>query len=223
MAVAITVNAQSKYEEPGNLCVRWNFPGLIDPFGNNLTLGAEYRILPKWSVMADAGWVFTQAAYKENKTSGYLVRPAVRFYPRVNKFWFFETQLHYKHLRRKGYNWVSHDQQNGVAAYERYEAIRQSANSYSINLLCGTQLPLRKPGRDRKDFYRWKIEYYWGLGIHTYRATEPVVVTDNSFGRMSDTFNFPRESHTTATPQFGITIVYRLLDNSLRKKKTEMP
>ncbi|MDH7464034.1 DUF3575 domain-containing protein [Chitinophagaceae bacterium 26-R-25] len=213
LVAAVQVFAQSKYDEKGDLSVRWNFPGMIDPFNSNLTMGAEYRFLPHWSFVADAGWIFASLSEGE-KVSGYLIRPAVKYYPSLRHLFFFEAQLHYKYIQKKGATWVPHEVLNDIPTYEKYENVRIYARSYSLNLLCGTQLPLRKPGGAKWDrLNRWKFEYYWGVGFHYYEETKPPDIAGTD-----DFLPFPGLSQFAVTPQLGITLVYRLVDKSKTKK-----
>lgn len=214
LVIAAQLSAQSKFEEKGNLGIRWNILGMIDPFGFNLTLGAEYRFSPHWSFVADAGWIFAQAD-AEGKVNGYLLRPAVKFYPSLHKFFFFEAQLHYKYIQKQQKAWVPYDVHDGIAAYQKYENVRLHAKSYSLNLLCGTQSRLRKPGGAKWDYLnRLKFEYYWGVGIHYYEETKPIGV-----GSTDGFIPFPNQSQFALTPQAGITLTYRLVDKSIIKKR----
>lgn len=213
LVVAAHLSAQSRYDQKGDLSVRWNFPGMIDPLSCNLTMGAEYRFLPHWSFLADAGWIFASPSEGGN-VSGYLIRPAVRYYPSFRHFFFFEAQFHYKYIQKKGNAWVPHEVQNDIPTYEKYESVRINAKSYSLNLLCGTQSPLRKPGGAKWDrLNRLKFEYYWGLGFQYYEETKPagVVSQDNSIP-------FPGQPIFFLMPKLGVTLVYRLVDKSMAKK-----
>lgn len=205
--------SQSKYDVKGDLSVRWNFPGMIDPLNCNLTVGAEYRFLPHWSFVADAGWIF--ASPSEGKgVSGYLIRPALKYYPSFRHFFYFEAQLHYKYIQQTEQAWVPHEVQNDIPTYEKYENVTVHAKSYSLNLLCGTQSLLRKPGGAKWDrLNRLKFEYYWGVGFQYYGETKPtgVVPRDNSIP-------FPDQPFFFLMPKLGITLVYRLVDKSIVKK-----
>jgi hypothetical protein len=213
LVIATHLSAQSRYDEKGNISVRWNFPGMIDPLNCNLTMGAEFRFLPHWSFVADAGWIFASPG-EGGRVSGYLIRPAARYYPSLRHFFFFEAQLHYKYIQKTGQAWVPHEVQNDIPTYEKYENVRMYARSYSLNLLCGTQSPLRKPGRAKWDrLNRLKFEYYWGVGFHYYDETKPVGIAATD-----DFLPFPGLSQFALTPQLGITMVYRLVDKSLVKK-----
>ncbi|MBV4359793.1 DUF3575 domain-containing protein [Pinibacter aurantiacus] len=213
LVIAAHLSAQSKYDQKGDLSVRWNFPGMVDPLSSNLTMGAEYRFLPHWSFVADAGWIFASPS-EGGKVSGYLIRPAVRYYPSLRHFFFFEAQFHYKYIQKKEQAWVPHEVQNDIPIYEKYEDVKLNARSYSLNLLCGTQSTLRKPGGAKWDrLNRLKFEYYWGLGFHYYEEAKPT-----RSAATNDFITFPSESTFVLTPQLGITLVYRVVDKSMAKK-----
>jgi hypothetical protein len=213
LAIAIQLSAQSKFDEKGSLSIRWNFPGMIDPLGCNLTMGAEYRLSPHWSFLADAGWIFA-SPNEGGKVSGYLIRPAARYYPSLRHFFFFEAQFHYKYIQKEEHAWVPYDMQNGIPAYQKYENVTVHAKSYSLNLLCGTQSRLRNPGGEKWDrLNRLKFEYYWGLGLQYYGEAKPARIVPQN-----NSIPFPDQSFFFLMPKLGITLVYRLVDKSMSAK-----
>src|SRR5688500_5033314 len=77
--------------------LRLDFLGLMDPFDNTFSVGMQHSLSRHFSVAVDAGWIFHSQYFRNAKSSnGILLRPAFRWYPRVEGRGFVETELHYK-------------------------------------------------------------------------------------------------------------------------------
>jgi hypothetical protein len=141
------------------LTARFNYTGLIDPFDQNLSFGAEYKLNGHWSTGLDLAWVLTSAYLSESKhANGLIARPFVRYYPWGNKKGFFEAVVNYKYVSYGIKDWVGKDVTNGVPAYQEYTTFHFNKNAFGLHLNAGTSANL---SRDK----RLKMEFYLGIGV----------------------------------------------------------
>ncbi len=188
----------------GKVFIRMYLPGLIDPMDNNITAGFEYKLSPRWSVMMDAGLVFTSLYYNEYKsyrTSGYILRPGIRRYFSEQNKWFLEAQFHYKQVIYKVEDWVDRGMVNGVSAYEEFTTFHYRKNAAGINIIGGIK---KSVGKRKKAFF----EFYAGAGIRykeegAYHAPEDMRIRDSGIKRTFGGNIFP------ALP-VGVRFIWRL-------------
>lgn len=147
-----------------DVIVRINFPGLLDFYDQNISLGAEYQFNPQWSAGIDAGYIFQSEYISKNKgVKGMILRPFVRYYLKEKRTGFLEANLHYKQVVYKVKDWIGRDVINGVPAYEELSIFDFNKSVFGINLAIGTKWNL-----DRKN-NRIKLEPYAGLGARIKR------------------------------------------------------
>jgi len=87
--------------------LRFNPLGLADFNDVNLSFGVEKKITKKSSVALDASFVFHSQSFRDisNRSRGFILRPAYRFFPSNSKF-LLEIQLHYKQVTHRMTDWV---------------------------------------------------------------------------------------------------------------------
>src|SRR5687767_2810467 len=108
----------------GTTFLRFNPLTIVDLSEPNISFGIESRFTNNISAALDAGYiVYSQRFHSMGRSSGFIVRPAFRFFPDNSRI-FFEAELHYKQHTHRIHDWVGHDQVNGVAAYEEYKQFR---------------------------------------------------------------------------------------------------
>lgn len=157
------VRAQSTVQsppQPYKAAIRFNFTGLIDPVDNNISLGGELPFHPNWSVTTDLAYI-EHSAYFTNirRVSGYMVKPAIRFYPfSLHHNGFFEAVLFYKQASYHLRDYLGKDCSNGVPAYEQYQDFTYRKRVAGLNLQMGLQTALSRNKRLR-------FEAWLGLGL----------------------------------------------------------
>ena len=142
---------------PKTLLLRVNPLGLLDFNDNNLSIGAEYRFKPAWSVSADIAYIFDNYTEDLKRTRGFIFRPAVRKYYGRQLNSFFEAELHYKYVSYTLEGWVNRNVVNGTPSFEQY------TRYHLIKKVAGLQIKTGAQERLIKD--RLWIEIYAGVGI----------------------------------------------------------
>ena len=139
---------------------RINFLGVLDVYDHNISLGAEYRIHPEWSVGLDAGYIFQSSYIEENRgVSGIILRPFFRHYFKKNRNGFVETHIHLKTVRYKVNGWIGKDVVEGVPSYEEFTTFYYNKKIFGISFILGRNFNLV----NKHD--QVKLEPYFGLGI----------------------------------------------------------
>ena len=140
--------------------LRFNFTGLADPIDNNISLGGEFPFQPNWSFITDLAYIeFSSYFSKIQQSSGYIIKPAIRFYPAsLNHNGFFEAVLFYKKAHYRLRDWLGKDCSNGIPAYEQYQDFSYNKQVTGLNFQMGLQTDL-----SRNKLLRF--EAYLGLGI----------------------------------------------------------
>lgn len=139
---------------------RINFLGVLDGYDHNISLGAEYRFHPEWSVGLDAGYIFQSGYIEENKgVSGIILRPFLRHYFKENRKGFVETHIHFKTVRYKVSDWIGKEVVEGVPSYEEFTTFHYNKKIFGISFIVGRNFNLIK----KHDLV--KLEPYFGLGI----------------------------------------------------------
>lgn len=146
--------------EPYKAALRFNFTGLADPVDNNISLGAELPVRPNWSLIMDLAYIEYSSYFSyARRTSGYMIKPAIRLYPSsLHHNGFFEAVLFYKQVNYHLRDYLGKDCSNGIPAYEQYQDFVYKKRVGGINLQMGLQTAL---SRNR----RVQFEAWIGLGL----------------------------------------------------------
>lgn len=139
--------------------IRINISGLLDPIETNFSGGLEYRLKDNLAVSLDVGYIFYNYYYQQRNgnSSGFLFRPAIRYYTDEAKRFYIEAELHFKTVTTKLTDWLGKDCVNDVRTYETFTAFKIRKNVIGLNLKIGYQIKLSK------DDKLW-LEPYFGLG-----------------------------------------------------------
>lgn len=145
-----------------DIFLRWNVSSLLDLLEPNVSIGAEYRIKENFSVSLDAGYLFYSQFYSSvdnQNATGFIVRPAVRYYPDSKRRFFIEGEFHFKQVTYQLTDWLQRDlSSNGVPSYQEYTDFKLRKQVFGFNAKLGYVLPLSKDNKI------W-LEPYWGIGI----------------------------------------------------------
>lgn len=154
------LSGQQQHKQPAfPWSVRFNFTGLADPYDGNISIGAEYAVGSRLSVIADFAYIFYARFPSEIlSASGVLIRPVIRYYMSNSPIIFFEAAPFYKHAGYKMEDWVGKDCINGIPAYKQYQKYIFRRRVLGLNLQAGIQAVLSKDKALR-------LEFYTGLGI----------------------------------------------------------
>ena len=145
-----------------NTFLRFNIINLLDFSEPTLSFGAETRINPRVSLALDAGYILMSQRFREHGTSsGFVLRPAVRYFPENTKI-FFECELHYKQHTHHINDWLGRDISGGVPAYQEYRQFRLRKQVMGLHLKFGTLIPITN---------RMWFELYVGVGPHFRKFT----------------------------------------------------
>lgn len=180
--------------------VRFNFLGVGDPYDENASFGGEYRFAPQWSAGSDGAYIFS-SKYISNaeKTSGFILRPFVRYYPNKRKG-FLEVQLHYKYASYQITDWLGKDVNNGQAAYEEYTSFQFRKKAWGVHLIGGSSANLTENKRLR-------MEFYIGLGVRYKKQYVPHGIYLHQNGTFVELYN---PHYNTVVLPIGVRLVYDL-------------
>ena len=180
---------------------RFNFLGLLDPYDENASIGAEYKFAPQWSFGMDAAYIFNSAYLRDSKQcQGFIFRPFLRFYPDNGRREYFEAELHYKHVSYQLTGWQGKDVIDGVPSYEEYTTFHYIKNAYGVNIKFGTWSNLTN---DKK----LRLEYFIGLGLRFKRQHS----ANGSYSPGTDFFmGLYKPDYATPVLPMGIRLVYDL-------------
>lgn len=132
--------------DPYAAALRFNFTGLVDPVDNNISLGGEFPFHPDWSITTDLAYIEHSSYFSNIKqASGYIIKPAIRFYPSsLHHSGFFEAVLFYKQARYHLRDYLGKDCVNGIPAYEQYQDFTYRKRIGGLNLQMGVQTGLSR-------------------------------------------------------------------------------
>jgi len=185
----------------GNTFLRFNIANIVDVSEPNISFGAERRISDHFSLALDAGYILMSQQFRDNgNSSGFIIRPAVRYFPEKSKI-FFEAELHYKQHTHHLADWIGRDVVAGVPAYEEYRDFRLRKQVIGPHLKFGAVMPVKK---------RLWFEFYVGIGIH-WRKYTVVEGRDLAyrFNQQFETISTGNTEKLVAMP-IGWRILYRL-------------
>jgi hypothetical protein len=154
-----TINGRGLRADTGTLYLRCSPLGFIDLYDGNINLGGEYRLNNTWAATLDAGAILYSTYFISDRTSGFLFRPGIRFYPKGDKDFFIDMQLHYKNVTYRIKDWLQKDVVANVASYEEYKVFRFKKQVMGVHVMAG----FRDYFGDSRRFY---LEGYVGLGLH---------------------------------------------------------
>ncbi len=152
--------SQKKIFHANDKFVRINVSGLLDPIETNISGGMEYRLKDNLSVSLDAGYIFYSRYYqlKNGNSSGFLLRPAIRYYTDYYKKFYVEAELNFKTVTTKLTDWLGKDCVNNVRTYEEFTTFKIRKNIIGLNFKSAYLINLSKNNK------LW-LEPYFGLGI----------------------------------------------------------
>ena len=185
----------------GNSFLRFNIINLLDVSEPTLSFGAEKRISSHVSFAVDAGYILMSQRFREHgHSSGFVIRPAVKYFPENTKI-FFEAELHYKQHTHHISDWLGRDIAGGVTPFEDYREFRLRKQVAGLHLKFGTLIPVTN---------RFWVELYIGVGPHFRKFT---IVEQKDF-----VYNFELVYENVSTGQteslvaipMGCKILYRL-------------
>lgn len=184
--------------------IRINVSGLLDPIETNFSGGLEYRLKDNVAISLDAGYIFYNNYYQQRNgnSSGFLLRPAIRYYTDDAKRFYIEAEFHFKKVTTKLTDWLGKDCVNDVRTYEEFTSFKIRKNVLGVNLKIGYQVKLSKNDK------LW-LEPYFGLGIR-YKK-EFVLHEPTSCYRFASIFNRRNEVANTNKMQGSIPFGLRFL------------
>ena len=185
----------------GNTFIRFNALGLADISEPNISFGVEKRIGKRISLAFDAAYiVYSERFHSSGRSSGFILRPAMRYYPDNSRI-FLEAELHYKQHTHHIRDWIGHDIVEGVPSYEVFEAFRLRKKVVGPHLKMGRLIPVTQ---------RLWLEAYIGLGVHFRKYT--VVGNPDLIYRFNQNFNEVTTGETVRLMAFpaGWRVLYRL-------------
>jgi hypothetical protein len=183
------------------MTARFNFTGLADPYDANASLGAEYKFAAQWSAGSDVGYIFSSEYVADNKrTTGFIVRPFLRFYPNAERKIFLEMQLHYKYASYQLKDWLGKDVVDGVPSYEEYTTFHFIKKAMGIHFNVGTSANL---SRNKK----LRLEFYIGLGVRHKKQYADKGAYIRERGWFVDLY---QPDYSTLVMPMGVRLVYDL-------------
>jgi hypothetical protein len=185
----------------GSTLLRFNIINLVDVSEPNISFGAERRISGRLSLALDAGYiVHSQRFHDIGRSSGFIIRPAVRYFPEKSRI-FLEAEVHYKQHTHHIHDWIGRDVVAGVPAYQEYKEFRLRKQVIGPHFKFGTLIPVNN---------RFWFEFYVGVGIHFRKYSvvgeKNVVYTFNQDLQTVTT----GDSKTLVAVPVGWRILYRL-------------
>jgi hypothetical protein len=179
-------------------------PSVIIGVDYTAMFGVEHRIKNNLGLVLDAGYLFYSTYFDQSRikgTSGFSVRPGIRWYHGKQKKEFFQFQVFYKQADYKIYDWLGKDCVDDVPAYEQLQNFTYRKQTVAFNLMAG-------------ELYRFSDrlygELYVGVGVKIkwQAPTEP-----NSCYRNEDNdvgFNMYRPRSVGPNIPAGFKLIYKL-------------
>jgi hypothetical protein len=148
-----------------------------------LLAGYEKRLTPKIFLGSEAGYIFASDyigndAESENHGSGFIIRPALRWFVADNDKFYLQPQVFYKQVTHKMHDWLGKNAVNGVPSYEELQDFKYRRKVSGFNFIAGFVLPLSQRNRSY-------IDLYFGLGVRNKKsmiAGEPRSVYNRATG-----------------------------------------
>src|SRR5690349_10490876 len=133
-----------------------------------LMAGYEYKFNPKLSLVSELGYILGSSYMRgdeqnSTKASGFIIRPALRFYMNTRNNFYFQAQVFYKVVTHPMNDWLGKNCVDGVPAYEQLEDFKYRRKITGVNGIVGWLLPL---SRGEKSY----LDLYFGLGARNKNA-----------------------------------------------------
>jgi hypothetical protein len=162
----LNVSTKNLMAQPGKAApihdkwmLRFNALGLVDVFDGNISGGIAYTLSQRWLLSADLAYIFYSTYLPKTRfTSGYIFKPAVRYYLSDKKKFYIESTVWYKRSAYKIRDWLDKDCVNGVPTYQEFKTFRFRKQVVGLNIQGGIQKSLM-----RNNVLR--MEIYTGIGI----------------------------------------------------------
>ncbi|HEU4470300.1 MAG TPA: hypothetical protein VFR58_04390 [Flavisolibacter sp.] len=168
-----------------------------------MMLGAEYRLRPGFSLYTDAGYIFSSAYLTDGGNSrgasGFIIRPAARFYLRGRSLFYLQPQVFYKQVTHRLHDWLGKNCVEGVPAFEQLQDFRYRRQAYGFNGVVGALVPLSR--RDRVFF-----DFYLGLGVR-YKKNAVVKEPNCCFDRGGFVTTINRDEGSFPSIPAGVKLV----------------
>ena len=132
------------------------------PLDYTILPGIEFRIKPKLLLTGEVGYIFASDYLRndngsERKASGFIIRPALKFFINDRNRYYLQTQFFYKQVTHRMYDWLGKEMVDNVASYEQLQNFKYRRKIVGFNVILGTVLPIRL----RNSFF----DLYAGLGV----------------------------------------------------------
>jgi len=110
----------------------------------------------------EAGYIFASDYLRnenggERKASGFIIRPALKFFMNDRSRTYLQPQFFYKQVTHRVYDWLGKEMVDNVASYEQLQNFKYRRKIVGVNVILGTVMPLGL----RNSF----VDLYIGLGV----------------------------------------------------------
>jgi hypothetical protein len=194
----------------GDLFLRLSITDLVNPLDNAFTIGAAYMLHNRWSVAADAGYIFNSTGnngIRNSNTNGLISKIALRWHYTKSKRSFVELMGYNKTYNYFVNGYLGMDCVAGVPAYQKWAAYKAKKAITGAVIKWGYTGQLEKKG---------KLWYEVSAGLTFKTVTQkPVEQPVNTC--IVETISNTTFSGATDTPleespgvQIGIKLLYRL-------------
>lgn len=202
----LTINLRAQRLSPelphGATFARFNPLGLADAYDMNISFGTERRMGMQWSAALDAAYIFHTERYKKAKgTSGFILRPALRYYPGARRF-YLEAEFHYKNVTYKFEDWLGREVVNDVPSYEEYTRFRER------KIVMGPQLKLGRIMTISRNRKFW-MDAYLGVGLR-FKKFKVVGRPASTYEYRNDTNELPIDEERYLALPLGVRFMYRI-------------
>lgn len=132
------------------------------PLDYTILPGIEFKIKPKLLLTGEAGYIFASDYLRnenggERKASGFIIRPALKFFMNDRSRTYLQPQFFYKQVTHRVYDWLGKEMVDNVASYEQLQNFKYRRKIVGVNVILGTVMPLGL----RNSF----VDLYIGLGV----------------------------------------------------------
>ena len=197
------------HAQKSNPPVEYQQAVMVNPLmliGVDFTLagGYEFRVRPSAVVSLEGGYI-VGSGYFDNGTdintgsSGFLLRPSMKFFVNDRKNFYLQPQLFYKMVNHKMNDWLGKNCVDDVPAYEERQDFKYRREAYGFNLVGGVLLPTRS---------RLIFDTYFGLGIR--HRDLGVVGEPNSCYRSMGMLFIGEEEGTYPNVTLGLRLLFKL-------------
>lgn len=194
---------------PGEIFFRFSPTGLFHFTDPNVSFGLEKKLLPRFSVAIDAGFVPHSFKYDAAKrTTGILLRPSARYYPGRRTF-YIEGELYFKRVTHVMEDWIGRNVVEGVASHEEFARFRYRRVVSGISVQTGRVM------RISREDDRWWWEVYGGIGFRSHHFQ--LVDEPRSRWVFTNFWGTPDEARVVGALPIGLRILYRVKHSRMSK------